>query len=65
LASDPEVYIYGERGKDEPIVFAVRWEPETEEWENTWFVDATEDKAFVDKARQTIDSIGCAVVNLK
>ena len=64
LKSDPQIYIYGERLKTGPIIVAVSWNPEIEEWEDSLFADRTEEQPVIDEFRHTIESLSCTLLRL-
>ena len=63
-SKDPEVYLFGDRPDKGPIVFAVQWDRETEEWRDGG-VRGPEDRSQIAAMKSTIDSIVCATVKFE
>ena len=64
LKSDPQIFIYAELLKTDPIIVAVTWNPEIEEWEGALFAGPPEEESVVYECKQRIESLSCAVVRL-
>jgi hypothetical protein len=58
-ASDPVVYVYGERASNRPIVISVFWDREQEKWAEAGMLEPPQGAETFERLKSTIQSISC------
>lgn len=64
IASDPEIYTYGDRVSGGPIITTLAWDPEEEEWRVLGFLDDPRSASKIQEMKLAIESMACATVKL-
>lgn len=63
--TDPLVYLYVDRTPDEPMIIAVFWDSEAEQWTEAAHLDGSKSRAKIESLRSVIADVLCATVKFR